>query len=101
MTCELHHYAMTDSQTSACTRCGHTITNPLRDRPCSRDPMRGCRFGACCLDEEKPDGRPDPAEWVDVGKVEMRDKDGAKVIKPRLVRVEHVRPDDTVREVRK
>lgn len=101
MTCTLCHHQMIDSQTSRCTVCGDEIHNELRDRPCTRDPKKGCRFGACCLDEEKPDGRPDPAEWVDVGKVEMRDKDGAKVIKPRLVRVEHVRPDDTVREVRK
>lgn len=97
MTCELHHYAMTDSQTSACTRCGHTITNPLRDRPCSRDPKRGCRFGACCLDVEK--GAPDPSEWVDVGTLEARDKDGAKIVKPRLVRREHVRDGEAARDL--
>lgn len=96
MTCELHYYRMTDSQTSQCTVCGHVLTNEQRDRPCTRDPLRGCRFGACCLDVDEKGDRVEPkaSEWVDVGNVEARDKDGATIVKPRLVRREKMREGD-------
>lgn len=99
MTCELHHYVMIDSQTSRCIRCPDEIHNDARDRPCTRDPLRGCRFGACCLDVDEKGDRVEPkaSEWVDVGNVQARDKDGATIIKPRLVRREKMREGDRER----